>query len=67
MTTTLPDDSPPPMTTRAAATEETTPPASSVQLASGASAPCLVKRRKVKAVPSSGPASGTETESALAA
>ena len=30
-------------------------------------APCFLKRRKVKAAPNSGPATGTETESALAA
>ena len=63
----FPDASPPPTTTRAAAAEEITPPASSDQPASGASAPCRVKRRKVKAVASSGPASGTETDTALAA
>jgi hypothetical protein len=46
---------------------ETTPPASSDHPASGASAPWRVKRRKVKAVASSGPAKGIETDSALAA
>jgi len=43
-----------------AAAEEITPPAS------GASAPCWVKRRNVKAVARAGPASGTETDTALA-
>jgi hypothetical protein len=63
----FPDASPPPTTTRAAAAEEITPPASSDQPASGASAPCRVKRRNVKAVARAGPASGTETDTALAA
>jgi hypothetical protein len=63
----FPDVSVPPTTTRAAAAEEITPPASSDQLASGASAPCRVKRRNVKAVAREGPASGTETDTALAA
>jgi len=49
-----------------AAAEEITPPASSDQPASGASAPCRVKRRNVKAVARAGPASGTETDTALA-
>jgi hypothetical protein len=48
----FPDASPPPTTTRAAAAEEATPPASSDQPASGASAPCRVKRRKMKPVAS---------------
>ena len=63
----LPDARPPPARTRAPAAEETTPPYSSDHPASGASAPCRVKRRKVKAVATSGPATGIETESALAA
>jgi hypothetical protein len=63
----FPDASPPPTTTRAAAAEEATPPASSDQPASGASAPCRVKRRKMKPVARPGPASGTETDTALAA
>ena len=63
----FPDASPPPTTIRAAAAEEVTPPASSDHPASGASAPCRVKRRNVKAVASAGPASGTETDTALAA
>ena len=63
----FPDARPPPTTIRAAAAEEATPPASSDQPASGASAPCRVKRRKVKAVAKAGPASGTETDTALAA
>ena len=42
-------------------------PASSDQPASGASAPCRVKRRNVKAVARAGPASGTETDTASAA
>jgi hypothetical protein len=63
----FPDASAPPTTTRAAAAEEITPPASSDQPASGASAPCRVKRRNVNAVARAGPASGTETDTALAA
>ena len=63
----FPDDRPPPITMSTPAPVEATPPTSKTQPASGASAPSLVKRRNVKAVPSSGPASGTETDSALAA
>jgi hypothetical protein len=63
----FPDASAPPITTRAAAAEEITPPASSDHPASGASAPCRVKRRNVYAVARAGPASGTETDTALAA
>ena len=64
---TFPDASPAPAATRAAAAEETTQPASSDQPARGASAPCRVNRRNAKAVASSGPASGTETDTAFAA
>ena len=67
VTSMFPDASPPPTTIRTAAAEEITPPASSDQPASGASAPCRVKRRNVKAVARAGPASGTETDTALAA
>ena len=63
----FPDTSPPPATTRAAAAKENTPPASSDQPASVAPAPCRLNRRKVKAVATSGPASGIETDSAFAA
>jgi hypothetical protein len=66
-TSTLPESAPPTARTRIAPTDETRPPTRRAQLAKDVSAPCFVKRRNVKAVPNSGPATGTDTASAFAA
>ena len=67
MTTTLPESAPPAARTTTAPNQEAIPPTKSVQPARDVSAPCSLKRRNVKAAPNSGPATGTDTESALAA
>src|ERR1700727_60480 len=67
VTTTLPDSAPPAARTTIAPNHEAMPPTKSVHPARAVSAPCSLKRRNVKAAPNSGPATGTDTESALAA
>ena len=62
-----PDTRPPPARMRTQAAVVITPPASSTQPASRASAPWRVNRRNKIAVASSGPASGTVTDTAFAA
>ena len=67
VTTTLPESTPPAPRTTIAPNHEASPPARRVQPARDVSAPWFLKRRNVKAAPNSGPATGTDTESALAA
>src|SRR6202050_2664028 len=67
VTTTCPESTPPVARTTTAPNHEASPPTRRVQPARDVSAPCSLKRRNVKAAPTSGPATGTDTESALAA
>ena len=66
MTTKLPDSTPPTPRTTIAPNHEASPPTRRVQPARDVSAPCSLKRLNAKAAPNSGPATGTETERALA-
>src|SRR6202044_1852667 len=61
-TTALPERAPPASRITIAPSHETRPPTNRHQLASAVGAPCVLNRRYVKAVPSSGPATGTETD-----